>query len=81
MRRETITSQIRDPLVKASLNRIPPSSTYLFCPESFKTALEKAGGVRKAFWPPKTDSHTRSNQSNRRPSRGQGVHKPVVFIA
>lgn len=78
MRRETITSQIRDPLVKASLNRIPPSSTYLFSPESFTTALEKAGGVRKAFWPPKTDSHTRSNQSNRRPSRGQGVRKPIV---
>lgn len=78
MRRETITSQIRDPLVKAALNRIPPSSTYLFNPESFATALEKAGGVRKAFWPPKTDSQIRSNQSNCRPSRGQGVHKPIA---
>lgn len=80
MRRETITSQVRDPLVKASLNRIPPSSTYIFESEPFTTALEKAGGVRKAFWPPKSDgfSQGKSNQSNSRPSRGQGVRKTVV---
>ncbi|KAF9795754.1 hypothetical protein SFRURICE_006926 [Spodoptera frugiperda] len=62
MRRDAITTQIRDPLVKASLNRIPPTSTHLFSPDLFATALEKAGGVRKAFWPPKSESHTRSNQ-------------------
>ncbi|XP_050563127.1 uncharacterized protein LOC126912861 [Spodoptera frugiperda] len=78
MRRDAITTQIRHPLVKASLNRIPPTSTHLFSPDLFATALEKAGGVRKAFWPPKSESHTRSNQGNRRPSRGLGVHKPIA---
>lgn len=80
MRRETITSQIRDPLVKASLNRIPPSTNYLFESEPFTAAIEKAGGVRKAFWPPKAESFSqaRPNQSSRRPSRGQGARKSTV---
>lgn len=76
MRRETITSQVRDPLVKSALNRIPPSSTYIFDSEPFTTTLEKAGGVRKAFWPPKGE--VKPNQSNHRPSRGQGVRKQAV---
>lgn len=73
MRRESITKQARDPLVKASLNKIPPSATHLFNTEQFTSALEKAGGVRKAFWP-KKDTHSKSyaNESDRRPSRGQG---------
>lgn len=77
MRRENITSQVRDPLVKVSLNRIPPSPTHIFDSEPFTAALEKAGGVRKAFWNPKgvNFSQTRPNQSGRRPSRGQGTRR------
>ncbi|KAL0892543.1 hypothetical protein ABMA27_015642 [Loxostege sticticalis] len=80
MRRESITSQVRDPLIKASLNRIPPTHTNLFDSEQFTSVLEKAGGVRKAFWPPKSNESTqqKGNASNRRPSRGQGVRKPTV---
>lgn len=80
MRRESITSKVKDPLVKATLNRIPPSNKFLFDSEPFTTALEKAGGVRKAFWPPKADglSQGKPNPSNSRPSRGQGVRHSVV---
>lgn len=79
MRRETITSQVRDPLVKAFLNKIPPSSTYIFNAEPFTSTLEKAGGVRKAFWPPKTErSSQKPYQPSSRPSRGQGARKPPV---
>lgn len=80
MRRESITKQVRDPLVKATLNRIPPSQTHIFESEQFTSALDKAGGVRKAFWPPKTDapSHSKLQQTNRRPSRGQSVRSAVV---
>ncbi|CAH0723957.1 unnamed protein product, partial [Brenthis ino] len=49
MRRETITGQVRDPLVKTSLNKIPPSTMHLFDSEAFSLALEKSGGVRKVF--------------------------------
>ncbi|CAH2083860.1 unnamed protein product [Euphydryas editha] len=49
MRRESITSQVKDPALKASLNRIPPSNTYIFDSEPFTTVLEKAGGIRKTL--------------------------------
>lgn len=81
MRREAIVSQAKDPLVKAALNKIPPSSTHLFQAESFTSTLEKTGGVRKAFWPSVSggsNSQSRSNSKmNRHPSRGQGVRKIV----
>lgn len=78
MRRETISSQIRDPLVKSSINKIPPTSTCLFDPEKLTAVLEKAGGVRKAFWPPKSESQIKSNQTSSRPSRGYGARKQSV---
>lgn len=80
MRRESITSKVKDPLVKAALNRIPPSNNFLFDSEPFTTALEKAGGVRKAFWPQKTDgfSQGKPNPSIGRLSRGQGLRQSVV---
>ncbi|KAJ2937564.1 hypothetical protein O0L34_g12961 [Tuta absoluta] len=50
-RREVILKQIKDPLVKSTLRKIPPSCSNLFTPALFTAALEKAGGVRKNFWP------------------------------
>ncbi|CAH0713788.1 unnamed protein product, partial [Brenthis ino] len=80
MRRETITSQVRDPLVRTSLNKIPPSTTHLFDSEAFSLAIEKSGGVRKVFWPPKNSvpSQARVTQMNHRPSRGQNIRKSIV---
>lgn len=80
MRRDVITSKIRDPLVKAKINKIPPSTTYIFDSEPFTTVLEKAGGVHKAFWPLKSSTYVpvKSNQINSRPSRGQGMRKSSV---
>lgn len=79
MRRESITSQVKDPLVKVALNKIPPTVTHLFDQEKLISVLEKAGGVRKAFWPAKlnSSSQSRHNQYNQRPSRGQGSRKFV----
>ncbi|CAG4924984.1 unnamed protein product [Colias eurytheme] len=80
MRREAVTSHVRDPLVKASLNRIPPSVTHIFEAERFTSTLERAGGVQKVFWPPKTEgySQSRSDRFNSRPSRGLGMRKQAV---
>lgn len=80
MRRELITSKVRDPLVKSALNRIPPSNNFLFDSEPFTKVLEKAGGVRKAFWPPKTEAYSQGkpNLSNSRLSRGHGARHSVV---
>ncbi|XP_063634870.1 uncharacterized protein LOC134805507 [Cydia splendana] len=78
MRREAITSQIKEPLVKALVNKIPPSTTNIFDADSFTSALEKAGGVRKTFWPLKQNALSKANQPNSRPSRGQGIRKPTI---
>ncbi|KAJ8733705.1 hypothetical protein PYW07_014256 [Mythimna separata] len=51
MRRDCVTKQAKDPLMKASLKKIPPTCTNLFNAEKFTAAVEKAGGVRKCFWP------------------------------
>lgn len=78
MRRETIASQVKDPLLKASINKIPPTVTHIFDTEKLTTVLDKAGGVRKAFWPSKTNTPSqRPSQYSRRPSRGQGARKQV----
>ncbi|KAF9810914.1 hypothetical protein SFRURICE_005340 [Spodoptera frugiperda] len=54
MRRDGITNHVRDPLIKATLRKIPPSDRHLFENESFTAALEKMGGVKKAFVATKT---------------------------
>lgn len=51
IRRDNILNYVRDPLVKSTLRKILPSSYNLFNAEQFSTALEKAGGVKKAFLP------------------------------
>lgn len=79
MRRDGITKHLRDPLVKAALRKIPPSCEHVFSAESLATALEKAGGVRKAFLPihkPGTTasvSQTGQSKPSRYPSQGQAI--------
>ncbi|CAH2089093.1 unnamed protein product [Euphydryas editha] len=51
MRRDGITNHVRDPLIKTTLRKIPPSDRNLFESESFTAALEKMGGVKKTFLP------------------------------
>lgn len=51
MRRDGSTKYVKDPHVKSTLQRTPSSCTNLFDAESFTTAIEKAGDVRKYFCP------------------------------
>lgn len=77
-----ITNHVRDPLVKAALRKIPPSCHNLFNAESFTSALEKAGGVRRCFWPVHKRntassgiaSQAISNKANCCPSQGKKQH-------
>lgn len=76
MRRDSILKHIRDPLVKATVNKIPPSNTHIFNSEALTLALEKAGGVRKTFWPVNrlgsgNASRGKPVSSLRLPSQGQ----------
>lgn len=81
MRRDGITNHVRDPLVKAALRKIPPSCQHVFNAESLATAtaLEKAGGVRKAFLPLQKPgssasvSQTGQSKLARHPSQGQAL--------
>lgn len=76
MRRDSILKHVRDPLIKSSLNKIPPTNTHIFNSVSFATVLEKAGGVRKAFWPLNKSGVGNAsrakphNNTNRGPSQG-----------
>lgn len=58
MRRDGIINHVRDPLLKASLRKIPPSCHNLFNEESFSSTIEKSGGIRKCFWPLKKKNAT-----------------------
>lgn len=51
MPRGGIFRHVRDSLMKSTLSKIPPSCHNLFDAEKFTTAIEKAGGVRKCFFP------------------------------
>lgn len=78
MRRDGITNMVRDPLVKSALRKVPPSSRHLFSQEDFTKALEKAGGVKKAFLPLKSNSgpvsQTGSYKSSRHPPQGSAIY-------
>lgn len=81
MRRDGITNYVRDPLIKSTLRKIPPSDQCLFNAESFTAALEKIGGVKKAFLPlNKPASSGPGSQSGtnktgvRHPSQGSAHH-------
>lgn len=54
-RRETVLASVRDPLHKSMLRKIPPTNHNLFDSDKFTSTLEKAGGVRKVFWPREKD--------------------------
>lgn len=76
MRRDGILKSVRDPLVKVTLNKIPPSNSHVFNQDAFTSALEKTGGVRKAFWPVnqpsgRNASRAKPNNAARHPSQGQ----------
>lgn len=51
MRRDGIFRHVKDPLMKSTLRKISPSCYNLFNAEKFTAAIEKAGGVRKCFFP------------------------------
>lgn len=79
MRRDSILKGVRDPLVKVALNKIPPSNSHIFSSEAFTAALDKAGGVRKAFWPVKQSNNgnaakAKPGVSVRHPSQGHACH-------
>ncbi|KAG7303533.1 hypothetical protein JYU34_012062 [Plutella xylostella] len=74
-RRDAILKHVKDPLVRSTLKKVPPSCTNLFEPQAFTTALEKAGGVRKTFWTHKSNptasaAQAGSSGNNRRPAQG-----------
>lgn len=60
MRRDCVIKQVKEPLVKSTLRKIPPTHTNLFNADKFTAALEKAGGVRKCFWPLKKSNNSTS---------------------
>lgn len=69
MRRDGVLAQVKDPLMKATLRKIPPSCRNLFSADAFTTAVEKAGGVRKCFWPLQKKSASSLNASQAGPSK------------
>lgn len=79
VRRDAVIKHVKDPAVKMSLNKIPPSVTHIFEADAFSAALEKAGGVRRAFWPLRTDTSRRgSNKNYGQPTRGLSTRKYIA---
>lgn len=70
MRRDYVTKQTKDPLVKTCLRKIPPTATNLFDAEKFTAAIEKAGGVRKSFWPVQKANSNSATQVDPKKPRG-----------
>lgn len=74
MRRDCVTKQAKDPLIKANLRKIPPTTTTLFDAEKFTAVIEKSGGIRKCFWPAQKANNTSASQAGiikpRGPSQG-----------
>lgn len=73
-RRDLILRSVRDPLDKSNLRKIPPSATNLFEPQAFTAALEKAGGVRKVFWP---RSRPPTSTTAAQAGSGGNLHRPA----
>lgn len=59
-RRDGILRLVKDKFVRTNLRKIPPTSESLFNKESFSSALEKAGGVNKIFWPTRSTTQRTS---------------------
>jgi hypothetical protein len=82
-RRDSILRSVKDKYFKETLRKIPPSSQFLFQKEAFSAAIDKHGGVTKAFWPARSLNQSKpaaqaglipSNLTHRLPS--QGIHEP-----
>lgn len=67
-RREAILASVKDPHYKNALRKVPPTCANLFNAEKFSSALDKAGGVNKIFWPKDKDrTMTSAPQNDPRP--------------
>lgn len=86
-RRESIINTVKDPYLKNTLRKIPPSATNLFNSEKFSLAIEKAGGALKVFspFPPhKERSYASynttgfSNHVQKQPNKFQGKPAPTM---
>ncbi|XP_063371784.1 uncharacterized protein LOC134660016 [Cydia amplana] len=78
MRRNGITKHIKEPLLKAAIRKIPPSSSSLFNAEEFTAKIEHHGGVRKCFWPLKKTTVSQTDEFKATtgvPSQGTAPHK------
>lgn len=83
MRRDGIINSVRDPIHKAALRKIPPSSDHIFKSELLTSVLEKGGGVRKIFFPmnkqrtavsaSQASASVNNSRPTRLPSQGQVV--------
>lgn len=81
MRRDGVTKNARDQFFKSKLRRIPPSFKHLFDQDKLAAAIEKEGGVKKAFLPPpykysnfgSTAQVGSKNKNVRHPSQGSAV--------
>lgn len=84
-RREGILASVKDPFHKIALRKIPPSCSTLFDTEKFSSVLEKAGGVKKVFWPrdkdrnfaPQNDPSTSSQAPTQAPTQGFSSRIPT----
>ncbi|KAG7297721.1 hypothetical protein JYU34_018439 [Plutella xylostella] len=50
-RRDGILRYVKDKYVRSNLRKIPPTCDSLFSKDMFTSAIEKAGGMNKVFWP------------------------------
>lgn len=74
VKRDAILKNVKDPVAKIALNKIPPSNTHIFEADAFSSVLEKSGGVRKTFWPPKSENPQKgSSRAYRQPPRSTGA--------
>lgn len=78
-RRDAILRSVKDKFVKSTLRKIPPSCENLFKADTFSSALEKQGGINKAFWPAKASVSTKpplaaqassAQKTNKLPAQG-----------
>lgn len=84
VKRDAILKNVKDPVAKVSLNKIPPSTTHIFEADAFSSALEKSGGVRKTFWPPKSNNlQKRSNKAYQGTKKFMGPSSgaPIPYYA
>lgn len=72
-RRDSVLRSIKDSYVKASLRKIPPSCNNLFNKDVLSTAIEKAGGAAKVFWPPRAPTQNKTAAQARQQQQVQAL--------